>query len=135
MGKDATLELGKSLTVWAESDSTKYKNRIESGIIDPNKPIINYNTENLEIDALTSATSKYFAERGLMYTYQDGRRYDTTHLHLAEWLDSIRVGGIPSCNIEKGFQEAITAHMATASYQLGAKVYWDKTKEKIFVNR
>jgi predicted dehydrogenase len=131
MGSDATMELGKSLTVWADSQSTKYKNRIESGIIDPNTPMVNYNHENLEVDALTSATSKYFADRGLMYTYQGGRRYDTTNLHLADWLNCIRNGGTPSCDIDQGFQEAITAHMATSSYREGKKVFWDPDNEKI----
>jgi len=134
MGSDATMELGKSLTVWADSDSVKYKDRIESGIIDPNKPIANYSTGNLEVDALTSATAKYFADRGLMYTYLGGRRYDTTNLHLAEWLNCIRSGGATSCNIEQGFQEAITAHMATVSYRQEKKVFWDKENEKIVMD-
>jgi len=134
MGTDATLELGKSLRVWAESESTKYKNRIEAGIIDPSKPMVNYNRDNLEIDGLTSATSKYFADRGLMYTYQGGKRYDTTHLHLAEWLNCIRDGKKPSCNIDQGFEEAITAHMATVSYRKGKKVFWDSEKEVIVIN-
>jgi hypothetical protein len=134
MGSDATLELGKALTVWADSQSTKYKNRIEAGIIDPNKPIVNYDHENLELDALTSATSKYFADRGLMYTYQGGKRYDTTHLHLAEWLNCLRNGGVPSCNIDQGFQEAITAHMATASYRERKRAFWDAEHEKIVFN-
>ncbi len=134
MGTDATLELGKSLRVWAESESTKYKNRIEAGIIDPSKPMVNYSRENLEIDGLTSATSKYFADRGLMYTYQGGKRYDTTHLHLAEWLNCIRKNKKPSCDIDKGFEEAITAHMATVSYRKGKKVFWDDEKEKIVIN-
>ena len=134
MGSDATMELGKSLTVWADSDSVKYKNRIEAGIIDLNKPIANYDTGNLEIDALTSATAKYFADRGLMYTYQGGRRYDTSHLHLAEWLGCIRNGGTTSCNIEQGFQEAITAHMATVAYRQEKKVFWDRKNEKIILD-
>ncbi len=134
MGTDATLELGRSLRIWAESESTKYKNRIEAGIIDPSKPMVNYSRDNLEIDGLTSATSKYFADRGLMYTFQGGKRYDTTHLHLAEWIDCIRKGKKPSCNIDQGFEEAITAHMATLSYRNGVKVYWDGDKEKIVSN-
>jgi len=134
MGTDATLELGKSLRVWAESESTKYKNRIEAGIIDPSKPMVNYSRENLEIDGLTSATSKYFADRGLMYTYQEGKRYDTSHLHLAEWLNCIRDNKKPSCDINRGFEEAITAHMATASYRKGKKVFWDTQKEEIVIN-
>lgn len=134
MGSDATLELGKSLTVWADTDSVKYKNRIEAGIIDPSKPIVNYDAGNLEVDALTSATAKYFADRGLMYTYQDGKRYDTTHLHLKEWLHCIRSGGTTSGNVDQGFQEAITAHMATVSFRQGKKVYWDKEIEQIVTN-
>ena len=134
MGTDATMELGQSLRVWAESESSKYKNRIEAGIIDPSKPMVNYSRDNLEIDGLTSATSKYFADRGLMYTYQEGKRYDTTHLHLAEWINCIRKGKRPSCNIDEGFEEAITAHMATVSYRKGVKVFWDADKEKIVTN-
>jgi hypothetical protein len=132
MGHDATLELGQTLSVWADSDSTKYKGRIESGIIDPASPIVRYRPpENQSVDAVTSATSKYFADRGLMYTYQSGKRVDTTHLHLGEWLDCIRNGGNPSCNIYQGFQEAITAHMATQSYLKGQRVYWDTESEQI----
>ncbi len=104
MGHDATLELGQSLTVWADTQSTKYKSRVESGIIDPGSPIVRYRPpEALSVDAVTSATSKYFADRGLMHTYQAGRRVDTTNLHLAEWFDCIRNGGETSCNIEQGF--------------------------------
>jgi len=83
------------------------------------------------VDAMTSATSKYFADRGLMYTYRGGRRVDTTHLHIAEWLDCIRNGSKTSCDIEQGFQEAITAHMATTSFREGRKVFWDPKHEKI----
>jgi len=131
MGHDATIELGQSMAVWAESQSTKYRSRIEAGIIDPNSPIVNYSPSQQNLDAITSATSKYFADRGLMYTYQEGRRVDTTNLHLGEWLNCIRNGGATSCNIDQAFQEAITAHMATRSYVENRKVYWDTVKEKI----
>jgi len=132
MGHDATLELGQSLTIWADSQSTVYKSRIESGIIDPASPMIRFRPpDQVTVDAITSATSKYFADRGLTYTYREGRRVDTTNLHLAEWLNCIRHGGETSCNIEQGFQEAITAHMATISYREGRKVVWDAEKERI----
>ncbi|MFC2124213.1 Gfo/Idh/MocA family protein [Bacteroidota bacterium] len=131
MGHDATIELGRGLTVWADDQSTKYRSRIKSGIIDPSTPIVKYSADLANVDAMTSATSKYFADRGLMYTYQNGKRVDTTHLHIAEWLDCIRKNTPTSCNIEQGFQEAITAHMATTSFREGRKVYWDPEKEKI----
>jgi len=131
MGHDASLELGRSLTVWAEKQSTKYRSRIEAGTINPNSPIVRYDVGQKDVDAITSATSKYFADRGLISTYSDGKRVNTTHLHIAEWLNSIRYGGETSCNINQGFQEAITAHMATLSFREGRRVQWDAINEEI----
>ena len=131
MGTDATLELGRILSVWVDKQSDKYKSRIESGIIDPSSPLVNYLKPLDSVDAVSSATSKYFADRGLDMTYSGGRAVNTTYLHLAEWLYCIRSGALPSCNIDRGFEEAITAHMATLSYHEGRKVSWDPKTETI----
>ena len=66
-----------------------------------------------------------------MYTWRAGRQVSTNHLHIAEWLDCIRFGGEPSCNIDRGFEEAITCHMATQSYLQGRRVSWDPVRERI----
>ena len=131
MGRDATLELGRILSVWVDKQSIKYKSRIEAGIIDPSAPFVNYQKDLNSVDAVSSATSKYYADRGLAHTYREGKVVNTTQLHLAEWLRCIGNGRSTSCNIERGFEEAITAHMATRSYQEGRKVRWDPEKEKI----
>ena len=83
------------------------------------------------IDAVTSPTEAYFAGRGLLYTYRGGKRVDTTHLHIKDWLDCIRGGGEPSCGIDASFEEAMTAHMGTISYHEKRKVFWDTEKEEI----
>ena len=80
---------------------------------------------------MTSATEEYFASRGLLYTYRGGKRVSAYHLHIKEWLDVIRNGGDTSCNIERGFEEAITCHMATRAYQLGRRVEWDPVRRRI----
>ena len=131
MGHDGSMEVSNSLTVYADRASTKYKEEIAGGVIDPLLPIMNYTPGRKKIDAVTSATEQYFAGRGLLYTYRGGRRLDTTHLHVREWLNCIRNGGTPSCNVDQGFEEAITAHMGTISYHEGRKVRWDKDKEVI----
>lgn len=131
MGRDATLELGRILSVWADRKSSRYKSRIQAGIIDPAAPFVNYMSGEHSIDAVSSATSKYYADRGLERTYLDGKQLSTTGLHLTEWLNSIRNGGSTSCNIDRGFEEAVTAHMATRSFLEGRKVKWDKEKEEI----
>ena len=131
MGHDATMEIGAGLTIRAEGSSTRYEKKIENGIIDTSLPMFTYRPGFKGIDAVTSATEEYFASRGLLYTYRGGRRVSSYHLHIKEWLDVIRNGGQTSCNIERGFEEAMTCHMATRSYQLGRKVEWDAVNRKI----
>ena len=67
----------------------------------------------------------------MVYTYKEGKRVDPTHLHVADWLDCIRNGGEPRCNIEEGFEEAVACHMATESYLQGRRVEWDPVKKRI----
>lgn len=68
---------------------------------------------------------------GEQYTWREGRLYDTTYLHLREWLACARQGGKPSCGIEQGFAEAITAQMATLAYRLGRRIEWDAERRRL----
>ncbi len=131
MGHDAAMEVGGNLRVIADSGSTRYHDLIEQEIVDPARPLLTYRPGFKGIDAVTTATEEYFASRGLLYTYQAGRRVSTHWLHIKDWLDTIRYGGEPSCNIDRGFEEAITCHMATKSYRLGRKVEWDAERQVI----
>jgi predicted dehydrogenase len=132
MGHDAYMEFGNALTIYADPQSTRYADKLKKGIIKPDVPIYSY-IPGQRVDAVSSATELYFANRGLLYTYRGGRRVDTTHLHLREWLECIRTGGKTSCNIDAGFQEAITAHMGTLSYHNKKQVFWDGENEKIII--
>lgn len=130
MGTDATIELGSTLNVIVDGASTQYKDKIEKGIIKPGEPFYRY-ASGKSIDALSSATEMYFAERGLLFSYVEGKRYNTTFLHVREWLECIRQGLKPSCGIEEAFEEAITAHMGTRAFLEGRTMYWDKDKQEI----
>jgi predicted dehydrogenase len=131
MGHDAAMEVGYSLNVTADWESTRYKEKIMNKIINTSLPLFTYRPGLKGIDTVTSATERYFMTRGLMYTMRGGRPVNTTHLHIKDWLDSIRNGGEPSCNIDRGFEEAITCHMATLSYLEGRKVEWDPVNRKV----
>ncbi len=131
MGHDATMELGAGLTVYADPRSTRYAEMIKEGVVKPDLPLYAYDPRAKGVDGITSATAKYFANKGLLYTYRDGKRVDSTHLHIREWLSCIRNGGTPSCGIEEGFQEAISAHMATLSLKTGRRVEWDAAANRI----
>lgn len=131
MGHDASMEVGSDLIVRVDSESTRYEEKIKNKVIDLSLPLFTFRPGAGGIDTVTSASEEYFARRGLLYTYRNGRRVDTAHLHIREWLDCIRNGGEPSCGIERGYEEAITCHMATRSYLEGRKVYWDPEKRRI----
>lgn len=131
MGHDAAMEVGYSLNVTADWESTRYKEKIMNKIINTSLPLFTYRPGMKGIDTVTSATERYFMTRGLMYTMRGGRPVNTAHLHIKDWLDCIRNGGQPSCNIDRGFEEAITCHMATLSYLEGRKVEWDPVNRKV----
>ncbi|MDR0421828.1 MAG: Gfo/Idh/MocA family oxidoreductase [Proteiniphilum sp.] len=130
MGHDATMEVGNTLTVTVDPQSEQYRAQIEQDVVKSGEPFYTY-IPGKSVDAVSTATEKYFAERGLLYSFISGKRYNTTFLHLKEWLECIRNGRQPSCNIDRGFEEAITAHMGTRSYLEGRTMYWDKDKEEI----
>jgi predicted dehydrogenase/uncharacterized membrane protein YphA (DoxX/SURF4 family) len=131
MGHDAAMQVGTGVQVMADASSTRYKEKLEANVIDPSMPLFTYRPGYKGLDAVTSATEEYFVSRGLLWTYRGGQRVNAYHLHLKEWLTAIRDGGSTSCNIDRGFEEAITCHMATASYLSGRRVTWDPVRERI----
>ena len=139
MGHDATMQMGgqsgggsvHGFIVKADPESTRYKERMESGIINTQYPIYTYSPGSKQIDGVTSATSRYFANKGLLYTYREGKRVDSTHLHVKDWLDAIRNGGQPKCNIEVALHEAVACHMATESYLKGRRIEWDPKRRRL----
>jgi predicted dehydrogenase len=131
MGHDGTMELGSTMTIYADRGSTRYREKLDAGIIDPDLPIFSYTPGLKNVDAITSPTEQYFAGRGLMYTNRGGKRVDTTYLHIREWLQCIRTGNKPSCNIDEAFEEAMTAHMGTLAFKENRQVFWDPVEEKI----
>lgn len=131
MGHDGTMLLGNTMTIYADASSTRYAPKIASGEIKPASPIVNFIPGKKSIDAVTTATEAYFVERGLLYTQSGGKTVNTVSLHLKNWLNCIRNGGTPVCDVDSAFEEGITAHMGTISYREGRRVYWDRDKETI----
>ncbi len=131
MGHDATMIVGDAVEVRIEYESTRFREKIEDKLIDTSEPLISYTPGSKGIDAVTSATERYFAQKGLLYTYRGGKRVDTTHLHVQDWINCIRSGETPKCDINLGFEEGIACHMATRSYLEGRKVTWDPKKQRI----
>jgi hypothetical protein len=128
------MTIGADLTMTPDAGSERYAGLLDKGLADPSRPML----EILEgadisspIDAVTSASVKYYAARGLTRTFIDGTEWDVTQLHLKEWLDCIRFGGEPSANIEKAFEEAVVIAMADISYREQRRTSWDPANKQI----
>ncbi len=128
MGTDASLEIGGKINLNVDPGSRLYQKYLKNNQVQPNSAICLNNAESLKLDGISSATEKYFASRGLLYTTHNGKMMDTTHLHLAEWLHAIRTGATTSCNIDRAFEEGITAQMATLAYREEKVKKWDGHK-------
>jgi hypothetical protein len=51
--------------------------------------------------------------------------------HMEDFLQCVRTGGRPKCNIDEAFIEIATALMSVESYRLKREVRWDVKKEAI----
>ena len=125
MGDEASLEIGGTLKLYVDSGSQLYEDYLKNEDIIANEPIGLTQDFQAQVDAISSATEKYFASRGLLYTSQGGQIIDTAHLHLANWLHGMRTGAPVSCGIDQAFEEGITAMMATKAYREKRVVRWD----------
>jgi predicted dehydrogenase len=131
MGHDASMELGSSISIIPDGDSTRFRKQLDEGLINPSEPMITLNPGSGKVDAISSATEKYYASRGLTTTSINGKQVDVTHLHLKEWIDCIRSGETPTANIDRAFEEGITILMAHKSYIEKRQVNWDPELKKI----
>ena len=131
MGHDASMELGESIKITADGESTRYKKLIADGVINSSEPMVYLNSNSGKVDTVSGATSKYYTARGLTTTSINGRQVDTTHLHIKEWIDCIRNGGVTSANIERAYEEGMTCAMAVQSYLEKRRVEWDPISKKI----
>lgn len=133
-GRDASMTVGGHLTLTPDGSSERFSGLIDRGLIDPSSPMLQIikGSEPLDaVDAVSSATSKYYESRGLTTTSIDGREWDVTHLHLKEWLDCIRNDHEPSANIEKAFEEGVTLAMADIAFREQCRTEWDPVNRRI----
>jgi predicted dehydrogenase len=133
-GRDASMTVGANLSLTPDSRSDRYAELLEEEVVDSSRPMLEIregDSISSPIDAVTSASVRYYASRGLTTTSISGRTWDVTHLHLKEWVDCIRHGGVPSTNIDKAFQEAVVLAMADISYREQCRTGWDPASRSI----
>ena len=126
LGEAGTMEVNIGLAVFPERNTAERRRQFPT-----EGPSYTYHPRMAHLDGVSSATSKYYEDRGFLYTYQGEKRIDTTYLHMKEWLTCIRNGEEPSCSVDKGFEETVTFRMANISYLEKRLVEWDPKNEKV----
>ncbi len=127
MGSEASMDIDNAIMLYKDGQSERYKN-IE---IDPSNPMYYY--APADVDAISSATSKTYLKGGYGPTLIDGKVIDATFLHIKEWIDAIRGHGKTSCDIDAGFEEAVTFNLANLAYVHKKPVRWDKVNERAII--
>ena len=128
LGSAGTIDVDRAILMYKDQYSERYKD-IKT---DPSDPFYYY-APNDNIDAVSSATSKVYLKGGYGPTTVDGKLIDATLLHLKEWIDAIRGHSETSCNIDAGFEEAVTFNLANLAYDHKKTVRWDKVNEKAII--
>jgi predicted dehydrogenase len=64
------------------------------------------------------------------YSY-DRAKAEKWPSHMEDFLNCVRTGGRPKCNIDEAFVEIVTALMSVESYRRKREVRWDAAKEEI----
>jgi predicted dehydrogenase len=59
---------------------------------------------------------------------EDAKKLANTGLHRVNWLDCIRSGGKPVCDVEVGAGSVTVCHLVNLAYWHGQKLKWDPTK-------
>ncbi len=133
LGSEGTMDLTGGVDVYADPQSQKYRKWLDEGKVKPDEPMISFrNVAGKGIEAITAATAQWTVSKGLLYTYRGGRLVDITYLHVKDWIDHIRDNNPKTmCDIDDGFQEAITAHMATYSFRNGTRINWNAETQKV----
>jgi len=125
MGSDAAMFLDLGIKIFKDDYSDRYREvKINSA-----DPLYVY-TGGTEVDATTTATAQAYIKGGYGATFIDGRVMDASFLHVKEWIDAIRNQAKTSCDIDEGFDEAVTFNLANLAYTNNKQVIWDSETEK-----
>jgi predicted dehydrogenase len=128
LGSEATMDIDNAIMLYKDDNSVRYKD-IDA---DSSSPLYYYAPSG-DIDAVSSATSRAYMKGGYGPTFIDGKLIDATFLHVKEWVDAIRGQGKTSCDIDAGFEEAVTFNLANLAYEHKKPVKWDKVNEKAII--
>ena len=128
MGSEASMDIDRSIMLYKDNNSERYKD-IRTDSSDP----LYYYQPSTGVDAVTSATARAYIKGGYGPTFIDGKVIDATYLHLKEWLEAIRGQGRTSCDIDAGFEEAVTVNLSNLAYKHGKTIRWDSENEKAII--
>jgi len=92
------------------------------------KPLLTIVFLFFALSKIVGYDSKKEIEMSNNIAVEEKKVFKAPEFNVKDWIDAIRAGGVPACNIEEAFHEAVACHMATESYIQGRRIEWDPTK-------
>lgn len=121
-GTEGTLHVSWELRVFPDRFSGKYADSIESGKLNPKDPMIHLKDPAAAAAIKGDASEMWLAGRGATRTTTRAGTFDTTRLHVEEWIDCIRARSQPSANLAAAKGSTMAAIMSAQSFRSGERV-------------
>ena len=131
LGTEGTMTVSWKLESFADRFSEKYGEQIEREQINPRNPIVSIEDPGAARAQQAAPSQLWLAGRGATSTTRGGQEFDTTFLHMNEFIDCVRTREQPSASDENSFVSPLACHMATQSYLREGLVRWDAERELI----
>lgn len=131
LGTEGTIAVSYKLEVYADRHSRKYERQIESGRFDPQRPILRFEDPAAARAQHAVPSQLWLAGRGATSTTRGGQEFDTSYLHLDEFLRCVRTREQPSANDSVAWGSTLACHLATQSYLQRRQVRWDEDAQAI----
>jgi predicted dehydrogenase len=121
-GTEGTLHVSWELRVFPDMFSEKYADAIKAGKLKIGEPMIHLRDPAAAAAIEGDASEMWLAGRGATKTTRSDGAFDTTRLHLEEWLACMRDRKQPSANVAAAKGSTMAAIMSAEAYRRGQRI-------------
>jgi predicted dehydrogenase len=121
-GTEGTMHVSWELKVFPDRFSERYAERLGRGELDVNEPMLHLENRAAAAALEGDASELWLAGRGATKTTRGDGTFDTTRLHLEDWLTSMRDRTQPSSPLASAKGSTLAAMMSAESYRSGRRV-------------
>ena len=121
-GTDGSLSVSWELKVYPDRFSSRYADALEEEKLSPHKPMIHVKDPAAAAALEANPSQMWLAGRGATKTTRGNGVYDTTRLHIEDFLSCVRSREQPAASLEIARNSTIAAQMSAAALRQGRAI-------------